>query len=299
MQVEKIDTFSGHRGSVYALQAGLSPEIFYSGASDGMVVEWNLQKPDLGKGIIQLPKGIFTLALDADQQHLWVSTHLDGLHVFDLRSKQEIFQFPNPEASIFSLEILDNNILAADSAGRVFVFDLRTKKILNTFQLPGGSIRKVYALGKDTLLVASADGMIRMIDLHGKVIQAVQAHEKTVFSLSFQLETQTLISVGKDAKVKKWSLWGGEITLLQELVGHIFPIHDVVFHPSNGLFATSSMDKTIKIWSSEPFKLLKVIDFARHGGHKNSVNKLYWSDYQDFLVSASDDKKISVWKLNS
>jgi WD40 repeat protein len=59
------------------------------------------------------------------------------------------------------------------------------------------------------------------------------------------------------------------------------------------------MDKTLKIWDASEFKLLKVIDFARHGGHKNSVNKLYWSDYQDLLVSASDDKKISVWKLNS
>jgi WD40 repeat protein len=41
-----------------------------------------------------------------------------------------------------------------------------------------------------------------------------------------------------------------------------------------------------------------VIDYARYGGHKNSINRLIWTSYQDLLVSASDDKNISVWKID-
>ena len=44
-------------------------------------------------------------------------------------------------------------------------------------------------------------------------------------------------------------------------------------------------------------KLLKVIDEGRHQGHSNSVNKLFWSRYSDLLVTCSDDRTISVWKL--
>lgn len=299
MQVEKLDTFSGHRGAVYALEPGLSKENFYSGASDGIVAEWNLAKPDLGSAIAQFPKGIFSLKLDAAQHQLWVATHLDGLQVIDLQTKQVIFQYSNPLASIFSMQIVDNKLFATDSGGVLWVFDLNTKSLVSKVNLGSGSIRKIINFHKDQFLVGSSDGCIRHLDESGKVLKKVLAHDKTVFSMFYEDQSHVLVTVGKDARVKKWSIQEEKIELMDELVGHIFPIHDVVLSPNNTLFATSSMDKTIKIWDLNEFKLLKVIDYARHGGHKNSVNKLYWSDYQDFLISASDDKKISVWKLNS
>jgi WD40 repeat protein len=58
------------------------------------------------------------------------------------------------------------------------------------------------------------------------------------------------------------------------------------------------MDKSIKVWDSEKLKLLKVIDRARHAGHGTSVNKVLWTSYQNQLLSASDDRTISVWNIN-
>jgi WD40 repeat protein len=51
------------------------------------------------------------------------------------------------------------------------------------------------------------------------------------------------------------------------------------------------------VWDTKELKLLKVIDRARHGGHRTSVNKLLWTSYNDQLLSASDDRTISVWHL--
>jgi WD40 repeat protein len=58
------------------------------------------------------------------------------------------------------------------------------------------------------------------------------------------------------------------------------------------------MDKSIKVWDMAALKLLKVIDRSRHAGHGTSVNKVLWTNYDDQLLSASDDRTISVWKLN-
>jgi WD40 repeat protein len=57
------------------------------------------------------------------------------------------------------------------------------------------------------------------------------------------------------------------------------------------------MDKTIKIWDAKNFKLLKVIDKSRHGGHLTAVNKIFWSNYKNRLISCSDDRSISIWEL--
>jgi WD40 repeat protein len=59
------------------------------------------------------------------------------------------------------------------------------------------------------------------------------------------------------------------------------------------------MDKSIKIWDAATFRLLKVIDRARHAGHGTSINKLLWTNFNNQLVSAGDDKRISVWDIKS
>jgi WD40 repeat protein len=78
----------------------------------------------------------------------------------------------------------------------------------------------------------------------------------------------------------------------------MYAINHLAFSPDNKHFVTCSMDKSIKVWDAEKLALLKVIDRSRHAGHGTSVNKVLWTNYDNQLLSASDDRTISVWSIN-
>ena len=290
LQIERIDTFSGHRGPVYALENGVD-SFFYSAGSDGWVVQWNLAKPDLGKVIAQVDGSVYALKLDSEGI-LWIGHNYQGIQGIRVSDQTQAFSIPTAGLSIFSIEFVGSTTWLGHNDGTITVVDIATKSILKHIKASEKSVRTILLLSANRIAVGYSDGFIRIFDADYQLLNAFQAHESSVFSLA--VRGGDLYSVGKDARIKQWD---ADYNFVNEVVGHIYAIHDLIFSPDGKWFATASMDKTIKIWEADGLKLRKVLDATRHGGHKNSVNKLIWSLFNDLLVTASDDKNISIWKI--
>ena len=290
LQIERIDTFSGHRGPVYALENGVD-SLFYSAGSDGWVVQWNLAKPDLGKVIAQIEGSVYAMKLD-DAGILWIGHNYEGIQGIQVADQTQVFAIPTKGLSIFSIAFVGPNAWIGHNEGLITVVDMATKSVVKHIKASASSARSFCVLTDDRVAVGYSDGFVRVFDADFQLIHSFKAHDSSVFSL--QSRGGELYSVGKDARIKRWS---NDFQLLTEVIGHIYAIHDIQFSPDGKWFATASMDKTVKVWESETLTLRKVLDASRHGGHKNSVNKLIWSSFDDLLVSASDDKNLSVWKI--
>ena len=298
MEINRIDTFSGHRAPIYSLEEGREPHFIYSAGSDGWVVEWNLQKPDVGKVLAHIEGSVYCLKLDRSRDVFWVGQNFEGIHGIQISDQRRIFSISMPKKAIFDICFWGNQVWVAHDHGLISVIDNESHQLIKHIKAGDKSARKFCLLGQYKIAIGFSDGFIRVFNKNFEMEFAWLAHELSVFSMIYEEPLNQLLSVGRDAKLKRWSINDEKTHLVQEVAAHIYAIHDVAMSPDKQFFASASMDKTIKIWNSSDLALLKVIDASRYGSHKNSVNKLLWSTYQDYLVSASDDKNISIWKIH-
>ncbi|MFM7858067.1 MAG: WD40 repeat domain-containing protein [Flammeovirgaceae bacterium] len=295
LQVMKLYTLTGHRDCVYTLEPTQNSHFFFSAAGDGMVALWDLEQPTEGKLIAKLNNSIYALHV-LPNNLLVVGHNYDGIHLLDWHQKKELASLRLTDSAIFDIKSVGNELWIAEGNGGVTVVDLLSFTIKTKIYVSEKSARVIaVSPSRQKVAIGYSDNYIRVFDAsHYECNQEWQAHSNSVFALSF-LPNGDLLSGSRDARLKLWKQ--GDWKLGNEVVAHLFAINHIALHPHLPFFATASMDKSIKIWSADTLQLLKVIDRARHAGHGTSVNKLWWSRHSQQLVSASDDRSISVWQI--
>jgi hypothetical protein len=299
VKVEKIDSFTGHRDCVYTLEKSDEVHRFFSAAGDGFVVKWNLQKPDVGEMIAKVGHSVYAMAYLPNKNHLWILENFEGIHVIDITTKQEIRTLKLVSTNYFDLQIYNNIAFIAGGDGVISIIETESFSFVKQIKASEMSVRCLAINPIEREFAAGfSDNSIKIFDLQTfELKKVIAAHQNSVFSLKYSPNFKYLLSGSRDARLKIWDVEAGYV-LEKEIVAHTFAINYIDFSPNSNYFATCSMDKSVKIWDSESFKLLKVIDRARHAGHGTSVNKLLWTKYDNQIVSASDDRTISVWKID-
>ncbi|MAE81990.1 MAG: hypothetical protein CMB80_04590 [Flammeovirgaceae bacterium] len=296
IQVKKQHTLTGHKDCLYTL-CRYSDSTFFSAGGDGMVVLWDLINPETGQMIVKVPSSVYAMAFSEKHNLLVVGQNFSGIHLINVDKKEEVGSLQLTNVAIFDIQITDELIFVSTASGELFQVDWNLN-IIKSVKLSEVSVRTLAISPKgNELAVGSSDYQIRILDSHTlETKKEFKAHEISVFSLRYHPQMPVLISTSRDARYKVWDI-DNDYQLVEEVVGHMYAINHLDFSPDEKYFATCSMDKSVKVWDAQEFRLLKVIDKARHAGHATSVNKLLWMDYHNWLVSCSDDRTISVWEI--
>lgn len=299
ISVTKKYQFSGHRDGVYRLEQGPEPNLVFSAAGDGMIVLWDLKVPDQGQLIGRMNNSIYALHYWAEEDLLIAGHNYDGIHLLDWRNKKEKSSLNFTTAAIFDIKIHNSFAWMATGDGAVIIVDLKKMQVVHRLE-PGKDRARTIAMDKRTnhAAIGYSDNVIRIFDLDNfSEVKAIdQAHENSVFNLTYSHDGLQLISCGRDARIKRWTV-DENYAKDAEVVAHMYTINHVTFSPNGQHFVSCSMDKSIKVWDAEKMKLLKVIDKGRYAGHGTSVNRLLWTSFNNWLISASDDHSIAVWEI--
>lgn len=128
---------------------------------------------------------------------------------------------------------------------------------------------------------------------YGKIadtdVHAVMALINEVLKLELSLKDSSFL---KSLLNLNFSLHIPPKALLKTLAGHSSVVTNVAWSPNGELLASSSCDKTVKLWNSTG-KLVCTLE-----GHFHTVDKIAWSPNSQLLASSSNDGTVKVWNTS-
>ncbi|CAJ1963175.1 unnamed protein product [Cylindrotheca closterium] len=189
---------------------------------------------------------------------------------------------------------------------------------------PGSAVRAcLFASQDDTWIAASDDYMIRVFHHDtGRLLHEFQGHDDYIRSLDvivLSSGSSLLLSSSDDMTVKVWDM-NNSYDCIQTFQGHMHYVMQVCTRPNNdiedddddnGIFATASLDRTIKFWSIDNVDDDQQTEsssclFTLHG-HDDGVNAIDFCHANNdngnghcrLLVSASDDLTVRLWNYQT
>jgi WD40 repeat protein len=284
---------------VYTLQPSSKPNIVFSAAGDGMVAMWDLEHPGTGRLVARLANSVYALHYHPASNLVVVGHNYEGIHLLNWEERSEVGSRKITDSAIFDIQSLGHHLFVATGDGRVIKVDCRTLAVVHETQRSQKSARTIAVRNDGAeIAVGYSDNYIRVLDASDLSLRREwEAHTSSVFTLRYDASGKRLFSGSRDARLKVWDAASGYV-LAQEVIAHLYAINHLDLSPDGKHFVTCSMDRSVKVWQAEEVRLLKVIDRARHAGHGTSVNKVLWTPFHDQVLSASDDRTISVWNIN-
>jgi hypothetical protein len=301
VDVKKIATLTGHSGSIYSIIKEASDTYFFTGSSDKFVALWNLETLSAEKFAAAMPSTIYSLCYVSEKKILLIGTTGGKIHILDIENKKELKILQHHTAAIFDIRYSSqtNCFYSASGDGALAICSLDTLSLIAIKKLCNEKARTIdFNYTTKELAVACGDCNIHIFDLytlHKK--KTFVAHRLSANIVKYSPDGAILLTGGRDAHLNIWNTI--DYTLQTSIPAHNYAIYDIKYSPGATIFATASRDKTIKIWNAKTFEFITRIGKENYDGHINSVNKLLWSSFNDYLISVGDDRAIMVWEIKT
>ncbi|MBW4691785.1 MAG: caspase family protein [Lyngbya sp. HA4199-MV5] len=293
-ETQEVNRLEGHTREVN--DASFSPDgkIIASGSFDDTIKIWN-QDGKLLSSSNNPGKGVQGVTFSSDSRTIASVGLGETIRLWD--TKGNLIKEINPrplreDTAILNVKFSsDNKIIATgDWDKHVKLWRVADGKLLKSFQ----QSKRVYGVSfspdGQMIASASADKTVRLWRVADGKLLKIFYHKDRVQDVSFSPDGQILASASWDTSVKLWRIFDGkELRTFQ----HKSKVYSISFS-SNGQMLASGGEQGINVWKVMDGKLITKIS-----GHSNSVNSVSFNRKNNLIISASDDKTIRIWNLDS
>ncbi|XP_069690703.1 WD repeat, SAM and U-box domain-containing protein 1-like [Periplaneta americana] len=277
----------GHKYGVTCIRFSPQGTMLATSSVDGSTMLWNVRSGVRIHTFIQVSGGAVRTCRFTPDSTLLITAGDDGsVCVWDLVHRSLVRTFQQHEGTIQSVS------LTPDS------YYLLTTCTLGVMKLWHASDRSDTSQGDAAVCLASIDDA-HDLGVVGSDFSPLQELLDDDGSLSHRY---LLATCGNDNEVKLWHVVVGkyvkhldttpcDITLHQCLEGHTSALMCVRFSPGGNYLASSSLDKTVRVWEVNG-NCVAVLE-----GHSRYVTSCAFSRDSSLLASGSNDKSVMVWNL--
>lgn len=190
-------------------------------------------------------------------------------------------------------------LLAGQFDGKATIFNYEQQTVAKQIEVSDKPLRCVEWLPEDRILVTGDDLQVRIFCFHTtQKLYQFQAHNDFIRRAIQLGQSRDILTCSDDKSIALWSLETGKESYAKkrEWREHGHFVMDLKVSPKEeGMFASASLDKTIKLWHVQGESSNGTLR-----GHQAGVNCIdYYGRDKQLLVSGADDMQVIVWDLTS
>ncbi|XP_065314583.1 coatomer subunit beta'-like isoform X2 [Gordionus sp. m RMFG-2023] len=178
--------------------------------------------------------------------------------------------------------------------GQIHIWNYESQQLIKTFEVCDLPVRVAKFISRKNWIVCGADDMnIRIYNYNTlERLNMFEAHSDYVRSIAVHPSQPYILTSSDDMLIKLWD-WDKKWVCSQVFEGHSHYVMQVVFNPKdNNIFASASLDRTLKVW-----QLGSNVPNFTLDGHEKGVNCVdyYPGGEKPYLISGADDRMVKIW----
>jgi len=305
-------TIYEHKKSVCSVTFSPNGYFIASSGHDKAVILWNLIKGEFEKILEEKQSHkdwVWAISFSPDSKVLASAGEDQTIKLWNIETGKCIDTVTEHNHAVRGIAFspTDGKMIVSgsyDQTVKLFEWDVDKGKVqcLKTWQGLASQVRSVaFSPDGQTLASCSGDRSVRLWSVNFETGQywehsKLEGHSDWVWFVTFSPDGNTLASSSDDGTIKLWNIKDDDTKLLESL-DQSSRVRCLTFSPDSRFLICGCNDHKLRIWrrnSRNKWTLYKILS-----GHENWIWSVAFDPNGLILASASEDKTIRFWDINT